>query len=405
MNIAIINIMAKTTSTGKIAHGLYEHLLERGHRARVYYGHPDPGAAGEEDLVRVCGEWEFRFNAGLTRLFGGEGLYARRATRRLIRALEADPPDAVCLMNLHAYYLNLPMLFSWLGEKNLRTVYVMLDDAPFLGKCCFSYDCGRYREECGRCPLVRDYPKSLFFDRSRRLLRMKRDAYAKVKDLTFVGIPYTVERAKGSALLKNARLVPLDEAVDLRRLYYPRETGGLRRKLGIPEENKVILTVSPFSNPRKGGRYFLQAAESLRDRGDITFIHVGFDGDPKLCPPNEIPVPYVSDQNELAEFYSLADLFVCTSLAETVANTCLEALSCGTPILSFNTSGMPYCADAAHGTFVEAGDVGALAAAVAAAERKSPERIASCRRYAESRYDSRMYFEGLEKLLLGEDCP
>lgn len=398
MNIAIINSMSNTTSTGKIAFGLHSYLKAQGHRSRIYYGRKDPGAEGNDDLIRFCSEAEFRCNALLVRLFGAEGLYAWHATKRLLALLEQDPPDAVYLLNLHAYYLNFPMLFDYLGKRQIKTIYLMLDEAPFLGKCCFSFSCERYKAECGHCPLVRDYPKSLFFDRSRLLFRKKREAYAKVRDLTFVGIPYTVEKARGSALLRNAHLVELDEAVNLRELYYPHETSALRERVGIPGGNRIILTVSPYSNPRKGGRFFLRVAELLAAQKDLTFVYVGYDGEEKECPPNLIPISYVSDQNELAEYYSLGDLFVCTSLAETVANTCLEALSCGTPLLGFRICGIPYSADAPYGTFVAPEDVDGLAEAIRNTPPKTAERSAACRHYAESRYDAQQYYERLASL-------
>ena len=399
MNVAVINVLAKTKSTGKIAYGLHEHLKKCGHHSILCYGRSDEGVQGEEDIVRFSSNLDNCVHAVCSRFWGDQGMYSVHSTKRLLKLLDEHYVEAVYLLNLHGYYLNFPMLFEYLGRKQVKTLYLMLDEAPFLAKCCFAFSCEKYQTECGPCPQKQEYPKSLFLDRSNRLFHMKKEAYAKVKDITFVGIPYTVARARDSALLRDAKLAELDEAVDLRGTYYPRETEQLRKKLNIPDGNKVILTVSPFSNPRKGGRFFLEAAEKLRERKDITFVHVGFDGDTSLCPPNEIPISYVSDQNELAEFYSMGDLFVCTSLAETVANTCLEALSCGTPILSFNVSGMPYCADSAHGTFVEAGDVDALAQVIASAGKKSQQTVDSCRKYAESRYDAVAYFERLEGLL------
>lgn len=399
MNVAIINCLAKTKSTGKIAYGLHTYLKASGHNSRIFYGRDDPSAEGEGDLVRFCGKTEVWFNALVVRLIGGEGLHAKHATRRLLKELDAFAPDAVYLLNLHAYFLNFPMLFAYLGRRGCKTIFLMLDEYAFLGKCCFAYSCRQYQTECSRCPQVREYPKSQFFDRANHIFHAKRQAYSKVKDLTFVGVAYTVAQAKESALLRGARFFELDEAVNLREVYYPRDAAHLREQLGIPAENKVIVTVAPFSDERKGGRFFLEAARQLQARKEITFVHVGFDGDRSLCPSNYIPVSYVSNQNLLAEYYSLGDIFVCTSLAETVANTCLEALSCGTPLLAFAVSGMPYCADSEHGTFVEAGNVDALAEAIDSAQKKTAEMIASCRKYAESRYDSAEYFKGLEKLL------
>ena len=402
MNIAIINVLGKTKSTGKIAYGLHTYLKKCRHNSVVYYGRRDAGDDGSEpNVVRIGSDWDNRIHAGFARVLGNQGEYSASATKKLLRLLDKQKPEAVYLLNLHGYYLNFPMLFDYLRKRRLKIVYLMLDEYPFLGKCAFAFDCERYCAGCEHCPQIREYPASLVFDRSRRLLEMKKRAY-EGQDIVFVGIRYTVERAKRSYLLRDARFAVLDEAVDLRNTYYPRDINdieALRAWLGISPESRIALTVAPDSDPRKGGKYYLEAARRLIGRRDIAFVHVGFDGDAAQCPENYIPISYVADQNELAEYYSLADLFVCTSLAETVANTCLEALSCGTPILAFNVTGMPDCADAAHGIFVPAGDSAALAEAIEAAPKKTAESVASCRAYAESRYDSEDYFRKLEALL------
>ena len=89
------------------------------------------------------------------------------------------------------------------------------------------------------------------------------------------------------------------------------------------------------------------------DRKDITFVFVGYNRSDWDIPSNMITVGYVSSQDKLAEYYSMADLYVCTSLADTFPTTCLNALGCGTPLLGFKAGGVPYCASEPYGTFVE----------------------------------------------------
>ena len=239
----------------------------------------------------------------------------------------------------------------------------------------------------------------MIFDRSKDIFYAKKKAYDKVKDLTFVGIEYVVEKAKKSALLKNAKFKIMDEAVDLRNTYYPRDTKKLRERLGISCNSNVVVTVAPFLDERKGCKYYLELAKRMQSNRNIIFVHVGFNGDKKICPQNYIPISYVADQNELAEFYSLGDLFVCTSLAETIPASCLEALSCGTPILGFDVTGMPYCADKKHGTFVNVGDIDAMIDVINKTSTKTEDVIISCRKYAESRYDAVDYRDKIRKLI------
>lgn len=402
MKVAILTNWARTRSIGKIAWGLRDELVEQGYETKLFYGRKDELAENEKDVIRFCTDREIYSNAALARIFGNEGFNAKASTKRLIEYLEDFNPDVFYIIILHGYYVNFPMLFDYLGKKKTKVIYLMLDEYAFLGKCPYSFECNQFKTECISCNHLSDYPRSLLFDRANDIFKAKEIAYSKIKDLSFVGIQYTVDRAKQSALLKKHKLIVMDEAVDLRGTYYPRETSNLRNKLGIPENNKVVVTVAPFSNPRKGTQYYLEAAKLLSERKDITFVHVGFDGDRKICPSNYIPISYVSNQDELAEYYSLADLFVCTSLAETIPASCLEALSCGSPILGFKISGMPTCADEKRGTFVEACNSKQLADVISEISKKSENDISMCREYAKSRFDAKEYRMKLVDLIKGE---
>ena len=62
-----------------------------------------------------------------------------------------------------------------------------------------------------------------------------------------------------------------------RRVQFPRNTIALREKLGIPLDNKVVVTVAQLRDPRKGGKFVFEVAKRLENRKDITFVYVGCD--------------------------------------------------------------------------------------------------------------------------------
>ena len=97
----------------------------------------------------------------------------------------------------------------------------------------------------------------------------------------------------------------------------------------------------------------------------------------------------------MVEYYSLADLFVFPSLADTMPNACLEALACGSPLLCFNVSGMPYIGDESVMTLVEPENVVQMVDAICRITHKTQEIIDKCRNYALSRYDNQKYCEKL----------
>jgi len=130
------------------------------------------------------------------------------------------------------------------------------------------------------------------------------------------------------------------------------------------------------------------------------FVHVGYDvKDKKELPSNYIPIGYVNNQTLLTEYYSLFDLFVFPSLADTMPNVCLEALACGTPLLCFNISGMPYIASSDIMTLVEPENTYQMVQVILNTHKKDDGVINRCRNYAISRYDNKKYFEKLLSIM------
>ena len=390
-NIAILNTVFDR-STGKIATGLLNYLIKNGYSAVLCYGR---GSKKEDNThYRIDYPVEFLMHALLCRITGFQGAYSYFATKRLIKKLKGLKIDTIYGISLHGYYLNERLLWKYINENDIKFIYVMIDEYPFRGKCGYSGDCKNYLNGCGNCPRIKEYPKSLFFDKTAKMYEIKKEAYAKLKHTIFVGPEYTIKAGIQSPLLTGIKTEVIDEAIDL-NLYYPRNVGGLQEKLHINSNKIIILCIAPFSSERKGCKYFLQLAERMREDDRYVFVHVGYDGDTSLCPSNYIPIGYESDQDKLAQYYSLADLFVFPSLLDTMPNACLEALACGSPLLCFNISGMPYIANAETAIFVEPKNVDQMMEVVKKTGKKSQEIIDRCRDYAKKRYDNQMYFEKL----------
>ena len=133
------------------------------------------------------------------------------------------------------------------------------------------------------------------------------------------------------------------------------------------------------------------------------FVYVGMDCDNTEIPANCMKIPFVVNQNELAEYYSVADIFVCTSLADTMPNVCLDSLACGTPVLAFDNTGVSYVADKPLGVFVENKNVSALADSLPK-EKKTRTMADISREYAVKRYSPKTYFKNMisvyDRLLL-----
>ena len=398
MKVLIINTFYEGTSTGKIATGMYERLKANGNECRLLYGcgekNPNP------DFIKLDTVFDIRLQWFANQITGIHGAFSPFVMPKIRRILDDFKPDIVQLYNLHYYYLDIYKLFAMLKERNIPIVYGMLDEYPYLGYCCYAYDCQQFQTGCKDCNYRQfrtAYPRNLFRNGSEKTVQLKKKAYEGYEKLIFTAPRWVIERAEQSFLLHGKRLEIVDEYVDNDTVFLPADTTELRKKLNIPTENRIILNVAPSNDPRKGVGYYVQVAEKMKDM-PFTFVHVGYQGSTENLPDNFIPIGFVRDQNLLAQYYSLADVFVCTSMADTMPNTCLDALSCGTPVIGFNITGIPYVAEEPLGKFVTAGNAEELKKAILQVEKKNGQLVNECRAYALKRYSPKVYFEKMKSI-------
>ena len=398
MKILIINTYAEIRSTGKITTLLYHHLKESGYEVIVCYRGARQPKVDNIDYAQLDSNFYIFEDAFFSMLIGNEGQNNNRGTRKLLKIIDEFHPDIVQLYSLHGYYLNHFKLLDYLKKNNIATVYSMIDEYPYMGKCCYSYDCNQFITECISCPQYnKSYPKSLFIDNANKIFNKKKDVYKDFINIIFTGPKWVCERAKLSALMKGQRIEELNEPINFNDIFYPRDTKNLRKKLHIPIKNKIVITVTDMKAKRKGGQYFIEVAKNLLNNENITFVFVGFNIKQNV-PSNVIKIPFVKDQSELAEYYSLGDIFVCTSLADTMPNVCLEALGCGTPLCGFAEAGTPYCAKPPLGIFTKTYDINALAKVIINAPIKNKYIKDDCVKYAHDNFSDKAVFNRLIKI-------
>lgn len=395
-NIGIINTVSDR-STGKIAFGLFNYFIKNKINAYFCYGYGKK--LNIKNTYRINLSIERYIHAFFARITGLQGYFSNYATTRLLHYLKRNNINSIYAVSLHGYYLNEKRFFKYIEKNNIKLVYIMIDEYPYKGKCGYSGACDKYLYGCGNCPSIKEYPKSLFFDKTSKIFLMKKKSYNTIKKHSiFVGPEFVVKDAKKSPLMENVNTSVIDESIDT-DFYCPRNTELLKKELRIDSSKVVILCVAPSAIERKGTKYFTELASRFECDERFVFVHVGYTGSVVGLPNNYIPIGYVSDQEKLAQYYSMGDLFVFPSLQDTMPNACLEALACGVPLLCFNTSGMPYLGDESVLTLVEPGNIDEMEKIVRCTEKISDEKIRICREYAVKRYDSKNYYYKLENIL------
>jgi len=185
------------------------------------------------------------------------------------------------------------------------------------------------------------------FDISRFAWMFKKRVYGRIKSLTLVSpSEWLAGCVRESALLGGREVVVIKTGCDT-QLFRPLDRTTCRELLGLPQDRRLILvTAAHLRHPRKGVDLFFDAIRFLRESLDNTSFSVVLLGadQGELGAGMGVPVHsmgFVEDALHRCLIYNAADLVVAPSRQENLANTVLEALSCGTPCAAFRVGGMP----------------------------------------------------------------
>lgn len=142
-----------------------------------------------------------------------------------------------------------------------------------------------------------------------------------------------------------------------------------RAAFGLPEAAPVVACVAQLI-PRKGHRALLAAWPAVRARvPDARLVCFGtgpLAGELAALAGGDGSVHFAGFRPDLREFLGCADLVVHPASTEGLGLGLLEAQAAGLPVVAFASGGVPEAvADGVTGQLVPAGDVPALAAAVA----------------------------------------
>lgn len=349
-------------STGRIVSDLQRIHEQVGLESYVAYGYKTTHNISDSTIY-LQGFLRRKWNILKTRLFARHGFYNITETKRLINYMDKWRPDVIHLHNIHNHYVNVNMLFDYIKEHNIPVVWTLHDCWPFTGWCAyFDYArCDKWKTGCNHCPSKHDYPFTWFFDRSESNYRKKKEVFGGVKNLTLVTPSQWLADLTRESFLKEYPVKVIHNGTDT-EIFHPMETD-LKKRLGIADK-KIILAIAAKLAKRKGADYLLRIPAKLKD--DEVLVMLGLTEKQVLSLPKEkcIGVTYTNSVQELAEYYSAADVFINPTLEDNFPTTNIEALACGTPIVTFKTGGSVEVIDKHTGFVVEQGDLNAMLDAV-----------------------------------------
>lgn len=340
MKIIQINCVYRKGSTGKIVYDLHSQLQSEQYESVVCYGRGN--IVNEDNVYKVCNELYAKVNKVISMITGVMYGGCNFSTRKIISIINKECPDIVHLHCINGNFVNIYRLLNWLKVNRIRTVLTLHAEFMYTGGCGYAIDCNQWstHEGCGHfsCPRWRKETKSLFFDNTHIMWKRMYKAFEGFEDnLIVVSVsPWLKERAERSPILNSFRHKMILNGLDC-EIFKPKNVEMIRKQYGLTNE-KIIFHASPkfddsFDNI-KGGYYVLKLAYELKD-SNVKFFVAGNHPDDLQVPSNVILLGQVTNQNDLANFYSMADVTVLTSKRETFSMVVAESLSCGTPVVGF----------------------------------------------------------------------
>lgn len=336
MKILQINAVYNLSSTGKLNADFQNYVNSHTeHTCKTAFSY---GGTVEDGYI-IGSDFDRRIHGFLSRLTGKQAWYSKQTTKNLINYIDEYSPDIIQLGNLHGNYINFPMLVDYIAKKDIATVFTLHDCWAFTGRCThYTIDkCYKWKTGCFECPRLSKDNNSWFIDKSKELWQEKRLLWGKIPRLAMVGVSqWILDEAKKSPLMENVKI--------FKRIYnsldsntFKPVTSNIREQYGLTDK-KIILGVSPGWIECKGIFEIIELCKVLPDDYQIVLVGKMSSSIPK---GNIIHIPATEDVNELAKWYSAADVFITMSMEETFGKVSAEALLCGTPVVCLNSTASP----------------------------------------------------------------
>lgn len=388
MKLLQINSTVNSGSTGRIAEDIGKVLIANGHESYIAFGRGH--RPSQSKLIRIGNAFDVYWHGLQTLLFDRHGFASKRATKRLINYINELKPDLVHLHNLHGYYLNIHILFEALEKIEYPVVWTFHDCWPFTGHCTyFEFEsCFKWKSQCSNCPKKNFYPKSIFLDNSKRNFNAKKNLFTKIKHLTIVTPSNWLENYVKESFLQNFPVRVYHNGIDTSVF------GVIENKYDEKYKRfgKYILGVANVWSSRKGMQDFYQLRQKIDN--SLNIILVGLNRHQLRDLPNGVMgIHHTESVDELAALYRNAILYLNPTYQDNFPTTNIEALACGTPVITYNTGGSPEAVDQLTGRVVPKGDLDGIVHAIH--EICSIDRDVwrkNCRARAEKHFDKNKQF-------------
>ncbi len=347
-----INITCGRGSTGKIAEALFLKTKQEGYEPRFAFSAYTPTLS---EAFSVETRLQNYLRRGLNRFFGRKQSHSTPGTKRLIRYIKKEQPDLIHIHNVQQNCVDYRLLFDFLKKAKIPVVYTLHDCWPFTGGC-FHFkarNCTNYGIGCSNCPMT-THPDDIRFS-AKEAFAVKQKLIGE-NDLIY---PVCVSKwlcdvstCSYMGGMKHKPRVIYNGVDTVKFSSQQYKAFEARKSLGIDDNTFLILGVSSVWTEEKGFSLFLELADRLPADCKIALVGAGTEA---IENDNILTIPRTESQEQLAQLYAAADVYLNASIEETFGMTTAEALACGTPAIVFDSTACPEIVDEHTGIVVPAG--------------------------------------------------
>lgn len=403
MRILQINVVYGEKSTGRICFEVEKYLNTHGDECYTAYG------VGDKPSSMYAYRLENRFGYYIHNIFskftGLEGYFSYFGTKRLIKYIKKIKPDVIHLHNLHGHFVNIPMLFKFLGKTQTPVVITLHDCWIFTGKCTHPTrtGCDKWKTRCSRCPAKKEYPLSHTFDFSKKMFSDKKKLIERLNVKAVIGVSDWVADLAKQSFLNKFKILRLYNWVN-RDVFKPYDKKSVLPVLSkyCVDKNKftVICVAAAWAEDSQKNNELINFAAKIGS--DYQIIVIG-QNSRSIKSDNVVPIDFISDIKELAMLYSFADVYVHFSVADTFGKVIAEAMACGTPAVVYDVSACAELVKDGCGEKVEPHNTDGLVAAVRKVKSVGKEFYSSaCLKRVEEDFDYNKNMAKLRKIYQGD---
>lgn len=393
-----IAIEANKGSVGRIAEQIGETVIQNKWTSYVTYARKSNPS--QSKVVKIGSKFDVYWHGLETRIFDNHCFSSRIATKKLIKQIKEIKPDIIHLHHLHGYFINIEVLFKFLKESNIPVVWTFHDCWSFTGHCAY-FDfvgCDKWKTGCFECEQKNEYPKSLIFDRSKKNFFEKKRIFNSIDNMVLVPVSNWLSDKVKESFLKKFHCQVIHNGIDLETFYVKKSRNLINDKYNL-NNRFIILGVASTWDRRKGLEEFIKLNEQI-DLDLFVIVLVGLTKEQLTKMPRSIVgIQRTENVAQLADLYSAADVFVNPTFEDTFPTTNLEALACGTPIITYETGGSVESVMHNTGIVVKKGDVSGILNSIEYIKVKGKKFYEdNCRKSAVSNFDKNVKFKEYFKL-------